>query len=67
VEIKLLGLFEELPKIKGNTAFDSLLNALLFANNLMFGYQGQGWLIEAIEGEERWEVDFPKVELVWRR
>jgi hypothetical protein len=65
VEIKLNGLFDELPTIKGDTAFEALLNTLLFVSNLMSGYQKKGCLIQVAQNGEQWKIDFPKVELVW--
>lgn len=61
VEIKLEGLFATLPKLKGDTAFEALLNSLLFVSNLMAGYQKEGHLIKVIQNNEQWEVDFPMI------
>ncbi|MFZ9940502.1 MAG: hypothetical protein ACO3GN_09470 [Bacteroidia bacterium] len=65
VELKLNGLFDELPTIKGDTAFEALLNTLLFVSNLMSGYQKKGCLIQSTHNREQLKVNFPKVELVW--
>ena len=65
VEIKLKGLYDELPRIKGDTAFEALLNALLFVSNLMSGLQKKGYSIKVAQSGDLWEVDFPKVDLVW--
>lgn len=66
VAIAMLGMFENICPIQGDSAFQALQNAIMFVNKIIYDYQMKGFEIFYSENNENYmEISFPDMSLSW--